>query len=262
MVCRGLSFQASNEGAVLTMPEGATSLKLKNRSRMRAYAVASLENWYRYVNFSLGMEVNNGEIRLVIGCHKTKSWGMAAVAKMPQLETHCLKFCAIDRESVSSTSSRSIPHYYWKYSGLVAETQVGPDPTEIEALSRSDDLEEPGGYMNQCLFVHTLNLNFSQDKFDAIQRDVEAALLKESPRYRPQSGASPTTQNSHANASTRSNDSVFQMQPQMETERDSCEANSGTITKAARVQNQHITTSVSLSAQVSIALYNIENGSS
>ncbi|KJA19859.1 hypothetical protein HYPSUDRAFT_143195, partial [Hypholoma sublateritium FD-334 SS-4] len=79
----GLSFQTSaNEGTILTVPEGAVALDLENVPRFRAYAAANVENWYRYVNGPRGREAKNGEVRLVIGCDKTTSWGMASVANM------------------------------------------------------------------------------------------------------------------------------------------------------------------------------------
>ena len=261
MVHRGLSFKANGEGAVLTMPEGATTLLLRrNVSRVKAYAAAHLENWYRYVNGPQhGMEVGNGKLRLVIGCGKTHSWGMAAVANVTGRKTHDLKFYTMHEDSLSATSSVSMPPYRWEYSGIVAQTQVGPDPTEIEALNGSDNSEEPGGRcMNQCLFVETINLTLQDDEFQRIQRDVEAALIKDFRQNQP--GA--TTQNSHTNASTQtggSNDPVSQMEPQVETERDSCDADSGTVAEIVHARNQRNITLISPSAQVNIAICSFGN---
>ncbi|KAF9476418.1 hypothetical protein BDN70DRAFT_776591, partial [Pholiota conissans] len=74
------TYTAAAEGAILTIPEGAVSYDLENIPRIRGYAAENIESWYRYVNGPRGREAKNGEVRLVIGCDKTTSWGMAVIS--------------------------------------------------------------------------------------------------------------------------------------------------------------------------------------
>ena len=79
--CREIVFESSaSEGAILTMPQGAHAEHLANVSKFRQYLSANAESWYRYVNDERGREARNGDVRLVIGCDKASSWGMATFA--------------------------------------------------------------------------------------------------------------------------------------------------------------------------------------
>ena len=239
----------------MTLPEGAVALDLENIPRFRAYAAANVENWYRYVNGPRGREAKNGEVRLVVGCDKAASWGMAAVANIPQHKTHYLKFRAIDE--LSAVSSSPIPLYRWEYSGM-AEARVGPDLAEILELKRSDDSAEPGrSYMNQCLFVRTLNLTLNDDVFAALNRDVEAAQVRECPHL----GVSGPKRNDHVHTSTQSEGSTEPSRMHSLSDlpqRDSSEASSSRASAIAWVQGQCVVTSVSPSAPVSFSFnYNI-----
>ncbi|KAF9479612.1 hypothetical protein BDN70DRAFT_834151 [Pholiota conissans] len=174
---RGLSFTTSAaEGAILTLPDGALSLDLENVSQCRLYAAANLESWYRYANGPRGREIENGELRLVVGCDKTTSWGMATVANISQHKTHYLKYRSVSDTGGSAAPHAPIPLYKWEYSGL-AEARVGPDLQEIAKLKRNDDSDVAvdGKYWNQCLFVRTLNLSLDEGVFAAINRELDAA---------------------------------------------------------------------------------------
>ena len=73
-----MAFKSSaSEGAVLAMPKGAQAQDLANISIFRRYLSLNEENWYRYVNGVRGREAKNGDVRLVIGCDKASSWGVA-----------------------------------------------------------------------------------------------------------------------------------------------------------------------------------------
>ena len=66
------------------MPEGPMSQDLQNKSRFRKYASANIRKWYEYINGPRGCEAKNGDVRLVVGCDKATSWGMAALCNMTQ----------------------------------------------------------------------------------------------------------------------------------------------------------------------------------
>jgi hypothetical protein len=174
-----LSFETTaTEGAILTLPEGATAHDLQNIPRIRAYAAANIESWYRYINGPRGCEAKNGEVRLVIGCDKTTSWGMAAVSSQNQHKIHLLKYRSIEDDY--NASSSPIPLYEWEYSGY-ADARVGPNVEEIEEITRADDSEATvkGKYSNQCLFVRTLNMTLSDEVFLALTQELELALNQE-----------------------------------------------------------------------------------
>ncbi|KAF9479607.1 hypothetical protein BDN70DRAFT_834144 [Pholiota conissans] len=192
---RGLSFMTSAaEGAVLTLPDGAVALDLENIPQIRAYAAAHIENWYRYINGPRGREAKNGEVRLVIGCDKATSWGMAAVANLSQHKTHYLKYRSVVNTGGSEAQPAPIPLYKWDYTGL-AEARVGPDLDEIADLKRDDDsnVVVDGKYWNQCLFMRTLNLTLSEEVFGAINREVEAALVVQMQQFQTKAGPSAAT---------------------------------------------------------------------
>lgn len=155
------------------MPEGAVSLDLENLPRFRGYAAANVESWYRFVNGPrLGREAKNGDIRLVTGCDKTNSWGMAALANVSQEQTNSLRFKALHNPHNTSACA-----YIWDCSGM-AEARVGPDLQESNDLRGSGehpDAEDDGDtrkYMNQCLFVRTLNVTLGHDMWEKINQEL------------------------------------------------------------------------------------------
>ena len=136
------------------MPDGAISQDLENLPRFREYATANVERWYRYINGPRGREAKNGDVRLVVGCDKATSWGIATLTGMTQHSQ--LKFKPVDAQS-SSSRSRG---YTWEYSGT-AEVRAGPDQEEIDELKRDDPDDTRDKYLNQCLFVRTLNVTLN-----------------------------------------------------------------------------------------------------
>ncbi|KAJ6600527.1 hypothetical protein DFH09DRAFT_901283, partial [Mycena vulgaris] len=66
------------QGAILALPDGAHLQKLDNLEKMRTYAAKHAESWYTYVNGTRGRELANGDLYLVTGCEKARSWGMAS----------------------------------------------------------------------------------------------------------------------------------------------------------------------------------------
>ncbi|KAF7343227.1 hypothetical protein MVEN_01754100 [Mycena venus] len=68
----------SLQGAVLALPDGAQLRKLDNLENMRAYAAKHAGSWYEYVNGERGRGLANGDLYLVTGCEKARSWGMAS----------------------------------------------------------------------------------------------------------------------------------------------------------------------------------------
>lgn len=150
------------------MPEGATSEDLENLPRFQEYASANIEKWYKYINGPLGRQAKNGDIRLVVGYDKATSWGMAALSNT--IRHSQLKFKPLDAQSPSSRSCG----YTWEYSGIAnANAKVGPDEEEIDQLREDlDVLATPDKFLNQCLFMRTLNVALSDDGWESLNRGI------------------------------------------------------------------------------------------
>ncbi|KAF8802246.1 hypothetical protein BYT27DRAFT_6773812 [Phlegmacium glaucopus] len=150
----GLIFESSaSEGAILTMPEGAFQEELGNLSRFRDYVAVHATDWYKFVNGPRGREAQNGDVRVVVGCDKTTSWGMATFANTSsaQESNFRLKFHPLGGQQQPQRSG-----YAWEHSG-VAEVRVGPEPGENEELGEIP----PHQFRNQCLFMRTLSITLS-----------------------------------------------------------------------------------------------------
>ncbi|KAF4617807.1 hypothetical protein D9613_006180 [Agrocybe pediades] len=170
-----LSFEAqSSEGAILVMPEGAVSYDFENIPSFRKYIAANLESWYRYANGLRGREAKNGDIRVVIGCDKSTSWGMAAMSNLSEERNSRLTLLSKKTEPTDSQNPQPVG-YTWEYSG-VAEVRAGPDPEEIEEL-RVDDPEPSIKYANQSLFIRTLNPTLGSELWEKVNRDLGLADL-------------------------------------------------------------------------------------
>jgi hypothetical protein len=221
LISSELSFETyASEGAILAMPEGATSQDYENLPHFRTYVTQHLQNWYLFANGPRGRDVKNGDLRVVIGFDKTPSWGMATLANITQERKSHLKFKNMEH---SGPGTRPLGcTYTWEYSGM-AEVRTGPSPDEVDELRRDD----PSGtgstvkYTNQCLFVRTLNPKLNDDLWEKVNRDLGSSPVKESNTSQSQE---PMTQDSDrgtsSSASTRGNlrgghsqGSLFDTQP-------------------------------------------------
>ena len=129
---RGLTFESSaSEGAILAMPDGAFQEELSNLPKFRDYVAVHAANWYKFVNGPRGREAQNGDIRVVVGCDKTTSWGMATFANSStaQQSNFRLTFRPLQSQHNAGTT------YEWEHSGI-AEVKVGPEPGENDELER------------------------------------------------------------------------------------------------------------------------------
>ncbi|PPQ77885.1 hypothetical protein CVT25_015372 [Psilocybe cyanescens] len=146
----GMHFVTSApEGAILTMPRGAHFQRLANPCQFDNYIAANAESWYRFVNGRLLRGADNGDLRIVTGCHKSTVWGMATVFNSSQYTTqsHSLRFNALQPPHPYSANLL----YFWEVSGSVL-AKVGP-----EAGDNDDLLDHHHGHelRNQCLFVNS-----------------------------------------------------------------------------------------------------------
>ena len=164
------------------MPEGAISLDLENDIAFNNYLEANVRKWYEFVYRVRGRSVPNGQMRLVTGCDKTTSWGIATVSGVSQQKTSNLKFQALDVVNSSTTT------HTWECSGM-AEARVGPDRQGNEALRNRENDGHPldDKPRNQTLFIRTMNATLSDDDWAELNGNLGKTTVKDP---NPSSGAS------------------------------------------------------------------------
>ena len=204
---RGLTFESSaSEGAILTMPDGAFQEELGNLSKFRDYVAVHAANWYKFINGPRGREAQNGDVRVVVGCDKSTSWGMATFANTSsaQRSNFRLKFRPLRGQQQQSQHNTGIA-YAWEHSG-VAEVRVGPEPGENDELGETPTCQ----LRNQCLFMRTLSVTLSDSVWaETFPGAVSAINLQEGsqPEHRGQSLRPP-----NPNTSSSSSDSARSIQ--------------------------------------------------
>ncbi|KAJ7618627.1 hypothetical protein FB45DRAFT_169771 [Roridomyces roridus] len=71
---------SSKEAAVLLLPDGASRTDLRClKNQFRDYALKHAHRWYAFVNGTLGMMIESGDLYLVTGMDKSTSWSVAAI---------------------------------------------------------------------------------------------------------------------------------------------------------------------------------------
>ena len=153
-----LAFETSaREGAVLVMPNGATSRDLRNTLSLKQYIHENAKHWYKYAISTLGRQVENGDIRIVVGCDKVLSWAIGTVANNTGGRAR-LEFRSIDSSSRDSTTFGT-----WNCLGA-ANGRVGPHYEEMRDLRAKANAP----IQNQCTFVRTMNITVSKGTWNKI----------------------------------------------------------------------------------------------
>ena len=158
---RGLTFESSaSDGAILAMPDGAFQEELGNLSKFRDYVAVHAASWYKFVNGPRGREAQNGDVRLVVGCDKSTSWGMATFANTSsaQRSNFRLKFRPLRGQQELQHNTGAA--YAWEHSG-VAEVRVGPELGENDELGETPTCQ----LRNQCLFMRALSVTLSDSEW-------------------------------------------------------------------------------------------------
>ena len=165
------------------MPDGAYQEELGNLSKFRDYVAVHATNWYKFVNGPRGREAQNGDVRVVVGCDKSTSWGMATFANTSsaQQSNFRLKFRPLQGQQQSQHNVGTA--YAWEHSG-VAEVRVGPEPGENEELGETPNRQ----LRNQCLFMRTLSVTLSDSVWAETFPGIVSTINQEGsqPEYRGQ----------------------------------------------------------------------------
>lgn len=69
---------SSSEGALLILPKGAETYKLRRRQIFRDAAIRNAANWYNFAEQHLGRLITHDSLYLITGFSKTSSWSVAA----------------------------------------------------------------------------------------------------------------------------------------------------------------------------------------
>jgi len=153
------------------MPNGCRKQELRRKAGFRKYMAAHLESWYEFANIKMGYELGNGDLRLVIGCHKAPSWGMAAFSNDTHTPNLRLQFRLLDQTNRQSTG----PAHEWEYASAHGMTEVRVGPSNGDDLRASDD--QP--LCNQALFLLTLNGVFSEEQWTRVHHPSGQVLASQ-----------------------------------------------------------------------------------
>ncbi|KAK6974352.1 hypothetical protein R3P38DRAFT_2584302 [Favolaschia claudopus] len=133
-----------SQGAVLALPHGAHLEKLRNVENIRLYAMKYGASWYEYVNGpQLGRGIENGELYVVTGCEKARSWGIASYhASREDFRLHFQR----------GTGAASNP---FRWSGASGQK----NPSQTKRYNPPPDDHQP---LNHTTFVHGLSVSIGK----------------------------------------------------------------------------------------------------
>ncbi|KAF5322844.1 hypothetical protein D9619_000230 [Psilocybe cf. subviscida] len=160
--------------AVLMMPEPVYASKLRSTVLFQNYVRDNIKSWYRFVRMVLGLEVNNGDLRVVYGCRKSAAFGIATVSN----STH-RRGSESASEAPSTELTFSIDHswmeitgckYRWHHRGS-AEVKAGPSFDENRDIQQ--DMTGASNLqfdhiINQCLFVSTIDFTLPEHEWQLL----------------------------------------------------------------------------------------------
>ncbi|KAJ6526737.1 hypothetical protein B0H19DRAFT_1196897 [Mycena capillaripes] len=147
-------------GAVLALPHGAHLVKLRNLECVRRYAAKHAESWYRYANEARGRGLVNGNLYLVTGWEKAKSWGMASFHDVSLQNEFQLAFTSTRTDADSSHRYRwQAPYCHHKHA----------DPPPVD-----------GTPLNQTTFIHAFTISLSEGIWGMLFGGVEISQLTDS----------------------------------------------------------------------------------
>ncbi|KAF7374428.1 WD40 containing domain protein [Mycena sanguinolenta] len=155
-------------GAALTLPHGAHLEKLENLETMRQYAAKHAESWYKYVNGTRGRGLVNGNLYLVTGCEKPRSWGMASFHGVSLQNEFQLSFQPTRGEDEG---------YRYRWRGSYCHRKQADSPLE------------DGTPLNQTTFIHAFAISVGEGIWEKLF-GAEVCQLVDSSTFLDKSGRS------------------------------------------------------------------------
>ena len=154
------------------MPKGAGLKRLVNKSdpRLLDYIAANAESWYRFINGERRRDAQNGDVRVIWGCHKCVAWGLAAFSS--ELEDPRPKLLRFRRSTPAGDPNE--PNYHWDYVGSGSTiAKAGPEPWEDSDLfSLQTRLE----LQNQNIFIKAVGVSVSKDAWERVSRPLSTSV--------------------------------------------------------------------------------------
>ncbi|KAJ7612364.1 hypothetical protein DFH06DRAFT_152746 [Mycena polygramma] len=147
------------QGAVLALPDGADLQRLENLENMRAYAAEHADSWYKYINGARGRGISNGDLYLVTGCEKARSWGMASFRAARE------EF----RLSFKPTAIAGATHNPYRWSGT--HGQANPSRRKFHDPPSTNDP------VNQTTFIHGLSISLPTGLWGRLFGTVQTSSL-------------------------------------------------------------------------------------
>jgi hypothetical protein len=152
VVYRGLTFECGgSEGSILVMPNGAYHEDLLSLEKFLSVKSKDVEEWYRFTIGTCGRRIENGQLRLVMGCDKTNSWGITTYSDLRGPAT--LSLAADNTQPVE---------YTWNYEGHV-KTNLKAGPKFEVSLDSAGREEYPRDTRNQCTFLRSFTFTLAED---------------------------------------------------------------------------------------------------
>jgi hypothetical protein len=175
------------------MPVGAISEDVANVLTFKKYASTHAEHWYRYIIKSRGREVENGNVRLVTGYHKTSRWCIATFSDSTANEQPF----HLEFNGVTETNMGKM--YEWNHSGT-AQVRTGPGAQEIVDLGPG---HEGRPFQNQSLFGRTISATLKEDIWNELAEECDRVeIVDGSMDDAPESSNQGPTGSRRANSST------------------------------------------------------------
>ncbi|KAF7343230.1 Pleiotropic drug resistance ABC transporter protein [Mycena venus] len=128
------------QGAILSLPYGSHLRNLRNVEDVRAYVTKHAVTWYKYINGPRGRGLANGELYLVTGHEKVRSWGMASYYANHQ------EFVLAFKPTVRNDANQ------YRWSGNPGQK----NPSRRKSYDRPRTNGDP---LNHTTFVHGLSIS-------------------------------------------------------------------------------------------------------
>jgi len=170
-------FQSpATEGAIVVLPHGTYRYDLIGTRSVKRYVSKHIVSWYHYILDDLHCDIDNGDVRVVIGCDKTDQWGVATFSNCS--ETIELNF----QPRMGSTGP-----YKWDYNTGSIDARSGPSLVSTDdrdtVLSDNSDIDadgqdQPKNQPNQCVFLRSINATLPDDIWKKVEhQSLQKSLL-------------------------------------------------------------------------------------